>query len=53
MTFKAFLKAHTREIDDYVYEVYGVIVRNQKERIEWIVNDRQLYALAHREGVNI
>lgn len=53
MTIKQFIQCNRVEIDSIVREFYGQVITNDKDRLEWILNDKGLYAWAHQEGVNI
>jgi hypothetical protein len=53
MKIKQFIKDHRKEIDRIVKMYYGDMVRNDKERHEWILSDEGLYRWAQQEGVNI
>lgn len=53
MRVKDFIAKHRQEIDRIVYTYYQVTVRNDKARLEWMLNDEGLYRWAHQEGVNI
>lgn len=53
MRLKDFIKQYRHEIDAIVKEYYGVTVRNDTERRQWLLDDEGLFRMAHREGVNI
>jgi hypothetical protein len=48
-----FIRHNRCEIDAIILEYYGKIVSTDKDRYEWILNDRGLYEWAQQEGVNI
>ena len=50
-TMKAFLKEWRREIDYRIRQVSGKGVANNRERMEWIMNDEHLYNFAKACGV--
>lgn len=53
MTIRQFIQQNRKEIDTVVKQYYDIRVSNDKERLDWILNDEGLYRWAHYEGVNI
>jgi hypothetical protein len=53
MKLKDFINENKQEIDTIIYDYYRVVVKNNRERKLWILDDEGLYRWAHREGVNI
>lgn len=53
MELKDFINENKQEIDAIIYDYYRVVVKNNRERKLWILDDEGLYRWAHREGVNI